>query len=87
MEKCLVFTTVHSSHVNRTDRLKYFDSAIIYEFSGCIELYGDPLREVEVRLKQQGGPSLTTMTDSNGCYKFKDAVVGEKIKLEFDNSN
>lgn len=55
--------------------------------SGCIELYGDPLSEIEVTLKQQGSPSLSTMTDSNGCYKFKDAVVGEKIKLEFDNPN
>jgi len=55
---------------------------------GCIELYGDPLEKgIEVTLQQQGKPNLTTVTDSNGCYRFNDAVVGEKIKLEFDNSN
>jgi hypothetical protein len=69
-----------------------FDNVVINalpepDVIGCIELYGDPLSEIEVTLKQQGSPPVSTVTDSYGCYKFRDLVSSEKIKLEFDNSN
>lgn len=55
------------------------------DLSGCIKLNGDPLEKgIEVTLKQQGGPNLTTMTNSEGCYEFENADVGKKIKLEVD---
>lgn len=68
----------------------FFDNVLVttdLEFpavSGCIKLQGAPLIDVEVTLKQKGGPNLTTMTNSSGCYEFEDATVGKKIKLEVE---
>jgi len=50
--------------------------------SGCLTLFGAPLQNAPVNLKQDNEQKQTTLTNTDGCFGFKAIVSGKSFKLD-----
>ena len=49
---------------------------------GCMDVHGQPLSGVQVKLIQRGGKNQETLTDINGCYEFENVLPHKGFSIE-----